>query len=297
VLIHIVDASGKSDDNGNVVDGGDVDKYRADYDHRWIKAELHQWIYGNIKAKWGSVVRKSIDRLYALFTGYRGTKQCVDVALARAELNPDMAATWSDRDIHSLVANYLSVRFPLVVCMNKLDQIEGGMTDIYQNMKTVCEAVGERAVPCSALVANWELLRSGTSYTPSTSSKDIELKLQYNLMMDSFGSTGVIDCLSEAVALLRPVVVYPVENLETDAEEAIHCVYVKPYTSVFNLYESLKRGDLKGYRLAGDFVRAEGRGAQPRSPRRQLGRDTIIDESCNILHIQTNKKSIWQCDF
>ncbi len=56
VLVHVVDISGKSDKDGNIVlDNQGSTPFE---DARWIKQELHRWVYYNVRAKWPSIVRK-----------------------------------------------------------------------------------------------------------------------------------------------------------------------------------------------------------------------------------------------
>ena len=82
VLVHIIDASGKSDEGGNVVEsqeqglGGDG----VLHDVAWIHQELQRWILDNIEAKWETIKRKP-DHLYDMFTGYQAQKWLVHEAL------------------------------------------------------------------------------------------------------------------------------------------------------------------------------------------------------------------------
>lgn len=93
------------------------------------------------------------------------------------------------------------------------------------------------------------------------------------------------------------------------------CILLQPGSTVGDLYDALKRGALPHVVVHGDFVRAEGKGlhsamhaassledplssqvgvgnAAPK--KRQLGRDVIIDDSCCVIRIQTNRKALWQ---
>ena len=62
VLIHVVDASGTADAQGNttVTDSdGDVGEFTKPLDDlAWIRNELVEWVYSNLVAKWSSVIRK-----------------------------------------------------------------------------------------------------------------------------------------------------------------------------------------------------------------------------------------------
>jgi hypothetical protein len=67
-------------------------------------------------------------------------------------------------------------------------------------------------------------------------------------------------------------------------------------STVGDVYNALKRGALPHVIVHGDFVRAEAKGLDLNtvSKKRQIGRDVIIDDTCCVIRIQTNRKSIWQ---
>ena len=59
VLIHIVDASGSSDHDGNKTD--DLCHPRTDLE--WVRNELVQWVYSNVSAKWDSIRRRGMKKV------------------------------------------------------------------------------------------------------------------------------------------------------------------------------------------------------------------------------------------
>lgn len=79
------------------------------------------------------------------------------------------------------------------------------------------------------------------------------------------------------------------------------------FTYLGDVYDALKRGILPHITIHGDFVRAEGKGlnvdrnnsishgsSNNYCKKRQVGRDVIIDDTCCIIRIQTNRKATWQ---
>lgn len=92
------------------------------------------------------------------------------------------------------------------------------------------------------------------------------------------------------------------------------CILMYPGSTVGDLYDALKRGALPHVTVHGDFVRAEGKsldsyqyddvialnGSTPHPSKagtfkkRQLGKDAIIDDTCCVIRIQTNRKAVWQ---
>ena len=126
VLVHIVDASGRTDSGGNIVDpdGGMVDSAKDDV--LWIFAELFEWILENVQAKRFSFDRRP-DRLPQLFSGYQAKRTTVAAAfnLAGVDLaalqDADVDLDLSDDVIRRLVRAFLAVRFPCAVAANKAD--------------------------------------------------------------------------------------------------------------------------------------------------------------------------------
>jgi ribosome-binding ATPase YchF (GTP1/OBG family) len=71
VLIHVVDTSGNSDAEGNIVDFQEEDTDKTEktmessplYDLSWIHNELIQWIANNIESKWDTIVRRGKNKV------------------------------------------------------------------------------------------------------------------------------------------------------------------------------------------------------------------------------------------
>ena len=165
VLIHVIDASGRTDREGvdQVGAGNDADDLSSSPDRdpagdvQWVREELHHWIFGNVRRKWRSVRRKP-EKLQDLFVGYHCVRATADVALERMPDIPDPRAitrerilAWTERELHLLVAHFLRVRFPILFALNKAD-LTGATTRI--------EAVkvrwgGEPAVSVSAAASRW----------------------------------------------------------------------------------------------------------------------------------------------
>mmetsp|Transcript_4682 Transcript_4682/g.7174 ORF Transcript_4682/g.7174 Transcript_4682/m.7174 type:complete len:630 (-) Transcript_4682:1054-2943(-) len=63
VLVHVVDASGTADAQGNTT--GDSALTNPVDDIQWIRAELVEWVYGNLMAKWDTITRKGRKKVRA----------------------------------------------------------------------------------------------------------------------------------------------------------------------------------------------------------------------------------------
>eukprot|EP01034_Spumella_vulgaris_P031881 gene31881-39384_t len=263
VLVHVVDVTGQADRDGNTVITASVDNVpvsRGDdtgsspmEDAEWIREELHRWIYGNVRAKWNSVLScirtkvpgvkqgpgkpaalitqqqrdRSAQRVLALFTGYQGPRWCVELAAERAGLQLEQAGFWMARDLHRMVAHFLSIRFPVCLALNKIDSLD--KSDDKQSVITQCQETarlrGEAAVPVSARAECWLLTKqaelSDTEVSAAAKKKlsGVAYEKEEVLCRDvlsRYGTTGVLEAISEAVKLRPPVLCYPVCDLETE---------------------------------------------------------------------------------
>jgi ribosome-binding ATPase len=342
VLVHVVDATGQSDKDGNILHSSDDSKQFSNpsEDAEWIRQELHRWIYNNVKAKWDSVFRKGtkggMSRVLALFSGYHGPLWNVELAAKRAHLNFDSVTKWTAQDLHRLVAHYLSIRFPICLALNKVDSLRemesnplrsnsNGIEIIYKCQQEA-RLRGEVAVPVSARAEFWsqqKLSQKNLPHVESNEYKTEEQRLQKCL--SSWGSTGVLEAISEAIKLKPPVLVYPVSDLDSELPIGWtasmtneisssngklpilrDCLQFKQGSTVDDVFESLKHGALSHASIQGDFIRAEGKPIRKVVPlsslvhtskesrKHQLKRETVVDETNAILRIQTNKKSVWQ---
>ena len=325
VLIHVVDASGSSDRDGNVVEDRAGSSPLEDVN--WIREELHRWIYGNICAKWSSVVRlgtdSSVNRLIQLFSGYQGPRSCIIDALQRSELDIKNVSHWSSYDLHKLVAFYLSIRFPICIALNKIDLLNEDQRDSIQEFMRSISSMGEVAVPVCAAAESLKLLkRAKTDSTLVSREATCNTDTMCRVVEAKFGADaldGVLRAISAAVMLRPPVLCFPVSDLATElpigsnavdtgaggssgiivgtsGSRLSDCILLKPGSTVEDVYLALKRGELPHIRLSGDFVRAEGKSLDVSSRHRQLGRDVVLDENNCIIRIQTNRKSVWQAE-
>jgi ribosome-binding ATPase len=361
VLVHVVDATGQSDQDGNIFHSNDDSKQFStpSEDAEWIRQELHRWIFHNVKAKWDSVSRKGtkggMARVLALFSGYQGPLWNVELAAKRAHLDFDQVTKWTAQDLHRLVAHYLSIRFPICLALNKVDSLQEveptssslsdtstsnnnkvspntsikksqrsrPTIDIIYQCQHEARLRGEVAVPVSAKAEFWlqqKLSRKSLPHEESNEYRDEEMRLQRCL--SCWGSTGVLEAISEAIKLKPPVLVYPVNDLDSELPIGWtasmtnelsssggpppilrDCLQFKKGSTVDDVFEALKHGALSHASIQGDFIRAEGKavskvassGATNKEPRKhQLKRETVVDETNAIMRIQTNKKSVWQ---
>jgi ribosome-binding ATPase YchF (GTP1/OBG family) len=357
-LIHVVDVSGRSDDDGNIVQIEGDDENTSSYSGvtnpidtaSWIREEVHRWIYNNARSKWHTVVRRGalnnnnsshlsgysasktvFHRVYQLFSGYHCTKALIRLAACKGRLNVDHADKWDKQQLHTFVAHFLLLRFPICLALNKVDLLNMNSTECKAYVADIqmrCIERGELAIPISAASELYTQEQEQGETTTSIamnnmsgntagmkesekekfiSKEDIHFKFLEKLGGLS-SSTGVLAAISAAVAMRPPLYVYPVSNIDTLSPLASNnnsnikknnnvlrdVVLMKPRSTIGDLVTALKDSAIPNLYVRGEFVRACGR--QYRfmgDKKKQLGRDSIIDEY-NIIEISMNKKSVWQ---
>jgi ribosome-binding ATPase YchF (GTP1/OBG family) len=106
------------------------------------RAELHAWIFTNIRLKWAGLRRRAqsavpstadkntsiLERICDLLSGYHTTRSTVITSLQHAGIAVNFLCdssvgvlSWNASRLHSFVAHFLRVRFPIVLALNKCD--------------------------------------------------------------------------------------------------------------------------------------------------------------------------------
>jgi hypothetical protein len=223
-LIHIVDASGGTDFEGNPVPPGTHDPLA---DVQFLEDELAHWIAGILARNWEKEARRAdLEEappekiVSARLTGLGFTEMQVHSAVRETALDPKMAR-WTSDDLFRLARTLQHRGKPMILAANKADMISR------EALQSLSKAAGYLVVPTSA---EYELaLRRAASagligYEPGGSSFEVvhpekltaaqEKGLEkIRAFLRERGSTGVQQCIEEAVfKLLDLIVVYPVED-------------------------------------------------------------------------------------
>lgn len=292
-LVHVVDASGRSDRSG--VDLGAAEATGDPLDEvGWVRREIHLWIFCNVRTKWESVRKKAripskhqakeavLSRLFALFSGYKSTAAMTQKVFEAAGFSiqgiEDKILDWQEYDLHLLVACFLRARFPIIVALNKTD-----MPGAAGHVSRAQAVLGVACMPVSARSEWWlyEQQRLGhltyvegagadsvvlsPSAPPAVVARWDEVRTR---VFDVYGSTGVLDVISAAVLRRRPIFVCPVTDFgsceglirsSTAPKGGGHgnpfgtMVMLRPMSSVDEATSAILHEEM----LRGDFVRAE----------------------------------------
>ena len=220
-ILHVVDASGGTNPEGEPVEVGEHDPVE---DIAFIETEMDRWLAAIVERNWESVERQSrspefdIDEaLTEMLTGVGATPADVAVVL-RGLSYPGDPREWTDQHRRELASTVRERTKPLVVVANKADIAPQGNIDRLQ-------AAADRVVPATA---EGELaLRRGADaglleYDPGDASLAVEAGVseeqragleQVREVIEEWGGTGVQQAIDAVVYdLLDQVTVYPVEN-------------------------------------------------------------------------------------
>nr|AIF20571.1 translation-associated GTPase [uncultured marine thaumarchaeote KM3_90_G11] len=225
VLIHVIDLSGKTDEEGRIL----TDSKRNPIDDiTMIETELDNWIYDIIDKDWDQIGRTStgdkkkfIDLLSDKLSGLSINQSHINASIKNAELVIKSVTEFSNDDKMKLVKELRKISKPIIIAGNKIDLAE---TDDYEDIKKS----GREIIP-TASEAELLLRRAsengviqyvpGNNHYTISESKEIT-KQQKNALetvkkhvLDRWDTTGVQLVLNFAFFdLLDMITVYPVED-------------------------------------------------------------------------------------
>jgi ribosome-binding ATPase YchF (GTP1/OBG family) len=236
VLIHIVDASGSLDAEGQEVAAGSHDPVE---DVRFLEDELVEWMLAIVKKDWRRItgrVRSEGAKLEELLleklSGLKITRGHVLKAIRAAELKAEAVDKWSDDDTKEFVRTLQRVSKPIIIAANKIDR--PGAEENYERLRA--EFPDSLVVPVSALAEKVlkDLEKKGiVKYIPGDDDFEIlqpdglsdgektQLEKLKDQILKKYGGTGVQNILNRAVFdYLKMITVYPVHdaNSYTDSD-------------------------------------------------------------------------------
>ena len=222
-FIHVVDASGGTDFEGNPVGVGSHD---PSMDVTFLEKEISFWIFGILEKDFIKIARqaklagKKFEKLLQeKLTGLSITESQILAAIRQSGNDPD-ASIWKDEELLKFCRALQKISKPMIVAANKADIAPPGMME-------KLKATGYPIVPTSA---EFELaLRKATNagligYTPGDEAFEVtdpdKLNTSQTQALDkmaawlrSSGGTGVQPVLERVVfEVLDMIIVYPVED-------------------------------------------------------------------------------------
>lgn len=218
-ILHIVDASGSTDSEGNPVGIGTHD---PKVDVLFLEYEMAMWIYGILDKHWAKLQRQAQSKAYSIhqgvsevLTGLKITPEDVRDAELAAKIDLVHA------DINGLQAfcrEITRISKPMVPIGNKVDQAPGELVEALKGRGFLfSSAAGELALRNAATAhliryvpgdRKFEILKEDTLSAQQKAGLS-----RISEVMEKFDGTGVQQAINHAVAkILDLIVVYPVED-------------------------------------------------------------------------------------
>ena len=205
-LIHVVDASGTTDAEGNQTNG-----YDPCEDVKFLENEIDLWFTDVIKRNIEKIKEK--EKAAEVLAGLGIRRRDVETAIAKAGLKPEELA----KELRLLSK-------PMIIAANKID-LPNAQSNL-EKMKKAFPQITIIPVCAEAEIALRAASKAGLiKYVPGA--KDFEINESSKIsneqkhalefirekILKKFGSTGVQQCLNAAAFdVLKYVAVYPVEN-------------------------------------------------------------------------------------
>jgi ribosome-binding ATPase len=224
VIIHVVDISGSTDEEGKPVS---LDSGNPLSDIEFVENEFDLWICSLILKDWDKIVRESENlkqrieftisrRLSGLSISEKAVRNAIStVGLIKKPLN------WDKNDLLLLSKQIRRVSKPIIIAANKADlpSSDQNISKLKNLNRLFFTCVSEAELLLKrALQKNLIYYLPGDSYFEVKNSDNFSIKQMNALNMVSkvlkkFGSTGVQNILNYACFdILNNIVVYPVED-------------------------------------------------------------------------------------
>lgn len=226
-FIHIVDASGSTDANGNPCEPGTRDPVE---DVRFLEYEITMWMYQILKKDWEKIVKgilqlkeDLVSVLYNRLAGLMVKKKHIITVLNSDGTFSKRLDQWSEEDIKMFVDRIRKVSKPMVIAANKID-----VPTSEENLRRLkSEFKDYTIIPCSAeaeLVLRLAAKKGLISYMPGDrefqilreeclSDKQRSALSKVRELLKRWGNTGVQETIESIYRKeLKMIPVFPVED-------------------------------------------------------------------------------------
>jgi len=223
-LIHIIDAAGSTDPEGNPVDVGTNDPVE---DVKFLEKEITYWMKGILDKDWRRLSKHmeapgaKLDKMFAeKLNGIGVNEHHMAIVLRNLDLG-ERPSLWSDQDLFDLSDEIRVVSKPITLAANKADLAPA------DNLKRLQALEGYTVIPTIA-EAELALRRAAKAgmiqYNPGDATFEISEGAGLNPAqekglnnikeaMEKIGGTGVQKCIQEVIFdVLDLMVTYPVED-------------------------------------------------------------------------------------
>ena len=230
-LIHVVDSSGSTDEEGRGVSAGSHDPA---LDVEFVRNEVVLWVRNIVEKDWhrisrtvesGGAERSNLaTALLEKLSGLSISEGAMEQAFHKTGLKPDRPTTWSSADLYLFLRSLLDMSKPTLIAANKCDQpkskeIIAKLTEEMGNSNVVpCAAEAELLLRRAAQAGLIKYVPGDSRFEINDSSRITDpqkkaLELVRTQVLDVWNGTGVQKAINDAyLSLLKGIVVYPVED-------------------------------------------------------------------------------------
>ncbi len=264
LLIHIVDASGSTNENGEPVESGSHDPVE---DVKFLEVELNFWFKGILDNNWQKLVReanlnkKNEEVMFNQFTGLGIKREVVQKALSQLNLFDKQLNQWTNEEKVAFCRKLRELGKPIIIAANKCD-----LSSAEKNIARLKQAFPTYLViPCSAeaeIALKGAAKNSFIKYIPGDTGFEVLKELNegqkkamdlLQRVLEKFNGTGVQQALNAAVFdYLKYIAVFPggVNKLSDSAGNVLPDVFLLPPVSTaldfaFTLHTDMGRGFIK----------------------------------------------------
>jgi ribosome-binding ATPase YchF (GTP1/OBG family) len=295
-LVHIVDASGRTDCEGRICKPGEHDPLE---DVQFLEREITMWIASILKKDWAKIARTSEAEskdLYGMLeerlSGLSIKRSQIFEATRNAGLNADKPTLWSEEDFLKFVDTLRRISKPMLIVANKMD-----LPYAEANLEKLKE-LDYIVIPCCA-EAELALRRAAEKqlidYKPGdcnfkilqpeklSQSQITALETVREKILIKNGSTGVQNAINMAYfKLLNMITVYPVEDVEHFADHngrVLPDAYLVPYGTTARQFAYIIHTE-----LGESFIYAV-----DARERKRIGENTVLRDR-DVISIVSAKK-------
>lgn len=222
-LIHIIDASGGTDAEGNPCEAGTHDPLD---DVNFLKHEVTMWVYSILERNWPRLIRKVMSEhlnfAKVISEQLTGAGVLLDDVIEAERIMDDDYDKWEKEDMLRFIDKILESAKPIIIVANKIDtpQAEENIKRLKEKYEQVIPTSAESELALvNAAKAGLIKYHSGEDHfeilDESKLSDKQKMALNYidEHVLKKYGSTGIQDTINKAVyETLNNIVVYPVED-------------------------------------------------------------------------------------
>lgn len=222
-LIHVIDASGSTDTEGNPCEVGSHDPLD---DVNFLRDEITMWVYSILERNWPRLIRKVMSEHLnfskVIAEQLSGTGVMIEDVIEAERIMNDEYDKWEKEDILRFLSKLLELSKPIIIVANKIDSpvAEENIKRLKEEYDLVIPASAQSELALvNAAKAGLIKYQSGNDYFEIVEGAKLSDKQRGALdfidanVLKKYGSTGIQEALNTAVyELLGQIAVYPVED-------------------------------------------------------------------------------------